>query len=115
MNNTDLLLKALRDHIGKSNGITAKALVAEINNASPIKPEIPLTERELRHLVQELRKQGHHVCAHPRDGYFIAQSPEELQGCLDYLTHRAMCSFEQIAAMKRVSMHDLFGQLRLPT
>lgn len=114
MNNADLLLVALRDHIGQSNGITAKALVAELNNG-PVKPESQISERELRHVVKALRKQGHHVCAHPKDGYYLAENTAELQQCLDYLTHRAMCSLEQVAAMKKLSLPDLFGQMRLPT
>ncbi len=114
MNNTDLLLVALRSHIGKNNGITAKALVNELNNGL-IKPDVQISERELRHVVKALRKQGHHVCAHPKDGYYLAQNIDELDECLKYLTHRAICSLEQVAAMKRLSLPDLFGQMRLPT
>lgn len=112
MTTDDILLQALRHHIGRANGITAKALVVEIN-ARAGKPVI--TERELRHLVVDLRKDGHHVCAHPKTGYYLAADATELEETYTFLTHRALCSLQQAAAMKRVSVPDLFGQLRLPT
>lgn len=105
------LLAALRGHIGKHRGITAAGLCREVLGHEPQ----PCDERSLRLLVEELRREGHHVCAHPSDGYFLAGSPDELdQTCL-FLYARAMASLTQIAAMKRVSAPDLRGQLRLPT
>lgn len=106
------LLATLRRHIGRGNGVTARALVAQVNFVARCDL---INERDLRHLVVELRLQGHHVCAHPAHGYYIAANDEELTESLKYLTDRAMSSLRQVAAMKRVSMPDLFGQLHLPT
>lgn len=112
MTTTDVLLQALRSHIGRAHGITAKALVIEINHLAG---DDIVSERELRQLVVVLRKDGHHVCAHPKDGYFLAKDSDELAESCNYLTTRALCSLEQVAAMKRVSLPDLFGQMHLPT
>ena len=97
-------------HIGQQNGSTASDLVRAICGTTS-----PGKERRLRHLVQELREQGHHVCAHPQTGYFLAATDEELDQACEFLYGRAMCSLKQISAMRRVSLPDLRGQLRLPT
>ena len=107
----DALLVALRDHIGRANGVTGTALAREVIGAEPT----PGDERIVRRLVVELRREGHHVCAHPASGYYLAQSPEELDDTIAFLRDRALSSLEQIAAMKRVSVPDLFGQFKLPT
>ncbi|HEY4145202.1 hypothetical protein [Pinirhizobacter sp.] len=107
----DTLLAALRRHIGRRHGITATALCREVLGGQPNGG----AERHLRELVVELRKAGHHVCAHPRDGYFLADSAEELEETCAFLRSRSMSGLEQIAAMKRVSIPDLMGQLRMPS
>jgi len=55
------------------------------------------------------------VCAHPASGYFLAETPEELADTLAFLRHRLVSTAQQMAAMKRVSVPDLFGQIRIPT
>lgn len=107
----DTLLAALRQHIGRRHGVTATALCREVLGSTPTSAD----ERRLRELVVELRRAGHHVCAHPRDGYFLADTAEELQETCAFLHSRAMASLEQESAMKRVSIPDLVGQGRLPS
>lgn len=107
----DTLLVALRDHIGRANGVTVTVLAREVVGAEPTRGD----ERIVRRMVVELRREGHHVCAHPASGYYLAASPEEIADTIAFLRDRAMSSLEQIAAMKRVSVPDLWGQLHLPT
>lgn len=109
--NRDTLLATLRNHIGRARGVTVTALAREVLGTEPSRGD----ERVVRRLVVELRLDGHHVCAHPASGYYLAASPEELADTIAFLRDRAMSSLEQIAAMKRVSVPDLWGQLRLPT
>lgn len=109
--NRDTLLAALRRHIGRARGITAHALCREVLNAEPHGAD----ERRLRDLVVELRLEGHHVCAHPSFGYFLAETPDELEETCAFLRARSMSGLQQIAAMKRVSIPDLIGQMRLPS
>lgn len=105
------VLKALRGHIGRANGQRADLLVMEITGGHTCGP----CERRLRQLITELRLEGHHVCAHPETGYFIAETEEELnQTCL-FLYERAMTGLTQVSRMKNTSLPDLRGQLRLPT
>lgn len=105
-----LLLQTLSRHIGHENGISAGELVIAMCGSTSASDE-----RYMRKLVQELREEGHHVCAHPQHGYFIAGNDEELLQTCEFLYGRAMCSLGQISAMRRVSLPDLRGQLRLPT
>lgn len=107
----DTLLAALRAHIGKRHGVTATALCRQILGAEPT----PGDERHLRDLVVELRREGHHICAHPSTGYFLAANAEELDETCLFLYDRAMTALTQIARMKKVSVPDLHGQLHLPT
>lgn len=105
----DDVLWALRRHIGSENGASARALVGEIRGTTTAGDE-----RALRHQIEELRREGHHICGHPSTGYFIARDEAELVRTCGYLYARAMTSLQQIAAMRRVSLPDLRGQLRLP-
>lgn len=104
-----LVLDVLGDHAGAANGITARDLVAKICGFAT-----GPGERHLRHVIEALRKQGHRICAHPATGYFVATTEAELDASCEFLYGRAMTSLTQVAAMKRVSLPDLRGQLRLP-
>lgn len=106
----DTLLAALRNHIGRNDGITATALCREVLCIEPTSAD----ERRLRDLVVDLRLKGHHVCAHPTHGYFLAASAAELEATCAFLHARAMAGLAQVARMKGVSIPDLVGQGRLP-
>lgn len=108
---TALVLDTLSRHIGKANGATAEQLVRELR----LRGADDLNTRRLRHIIEELRCQGQHICAHPRDGYYMAATAEELLETCQFLHARAMTSLVQIARMRGVSVPDLRGQLRLPT
>ena len=104
------VLGALMRHIGAARGATATAIVREITGETVSNAA---AERQLREVIVRLRLDGHHVCAHPRHGYFIAANPDELNQTCRFLYARSMTSLRQVAAMKRVSLPDLEGQLRL--
>ena len=108
---TDTVLAALSRHIGAANGVRADALVAEITGDL----SSAQAERDLRQAVVKLRDAGHHVCALPAGGYYLAANDAELDASCEFLYQRAMTTLRQIAAMKRVSLPDLRGQLHLPT
>lgn len=107
---TAKVLAALARHIGADNGIRGDQLVTEI-----LGEHDAVSERDLREMIVRLRLEGQHICAHPSRGYFLAATPEELDETCLFLHERAMTSLKQIAAMKRISLPDLRGQLHLPT
>jgi hypothetical protein len=99
------LLGTLAHHIGKGNGIGVKQL-AQVH-------DIP--ERQVRHLISDLRDEGHAICGTPSDGYFVAATPKELQDTCDFLRRRALHSLGLEAKLRNIPLADLFGQLHLPT
>ena len=110
------MLEVLSQHIGAKNGVTISQLVNQMAHPRTIDSrERASIERNARELVVQLRLDGHHVCAHPSTGYYMAATPEELDAACAFLFERAMTSLQQVAAMKRVSLPDLRGQLQLPT
>lgn len=107
----DTVLAALSRHIGRANGITARDLVVKITGRA----DTPAATRRLRYVIEELREEGHHVCGHPSTGYYIAADDQDVLATCEFLYSRAMTSLRQICRMRRVSMPDIRGQLRLDT
>ena len=103
------VLDALRHRIGEANGITAAALAFALTAR-----QHPADERKLRQAVEHLRRQGHEICAHPAAGYYFAGNAADLERTCLFLVNRAMTSLNQAAAMKRVAVPNLYGQLGLP-
>lgn len=98
-------LSVLSHHIGKGNGIGVKDLAQQLS----------AQERHVRTLISDLRGEGHAICGTPRDGYYIAATPEELQQTCEFLRHRALHSLGLEAKLRRIPLPDLLGQLHLPT
>lgn len=117
MSNSDLLLTreavltAMENHVGADSGASGAALVLEICGLYATKAH----ERALRKVIEELRREGHHLCGTPAEGYYMAVNDDELLRTCEFLHDRAMTTLAQIAAMRRVSLPDLRGQLRLRT
>lgn len=99
------LLTVLARHVGRDNGIQVKYLADELG----------ITDREVRKLVSDLRMSGHAVCGHPRDGYYIAETPEEMEETCQFLRNRALHSLQLESRLRNIPMPDLLGQLHVPT
>jgi hypothetical protein len=104
-----LVFDALGDRVGAEQGITARNLVFALLGYYS-----KAGERQLRGIVEALRSEGHPVCAHPTDGYYVARDAKDIDSTCLFLYSRAMTSLRQIAAMKRVALPDFRGQLQLP-
>jgi len=109
--NEDTVLAALARHIGEAKGVTARELVVEITG----RPDSELQVRDLRHVIEHLRRGGHHICAHPGAGYYMAANTAELDRTCMFLYDRAMTTLMQISRMKNVALPDIRGQMKLPT
>ncbi len=97
------LLNALASHQGRESGISATELAARL--------DMPV--RQLRKLISAAREEGFAICGLPSTGYYMAQTPEELQASCDFLEHRAMHSLRKLSRMKKVALPVLLGQLLL--
>ena len=107
----EAVLSVLSHHIGIHNGVTAEDIVSEIKAGG----EYSLTKRRLRAIVTAFRLEGHHICADPLHGYFMAANDDELDQTCEFLHARAMKTLTQISKMKNIALPDLRGQLKLPT
>lgn len=101
--NANQLLNVLADHQGREHGIRARDLASKCD----------MPTRHLRRLVSALRDEGIAICGKPKTGYFMAVTPDELQDSCAYLEHRALHSLRLLSRMKKVSLPDLLGQLKL--
>ena len=108
----DDVLRVLASHIGEARGAHVSELVRELERC---RPDRHVDERHVRKVIEELRREGAHICATPRAGYFMAETSAELDDTCRFLFNRAMTSLTQVAAMKHVSLPDLEGQLKLKT
>ena len=99
------VLTVLSRHIGSNNGVSMRQLEQQLD----------LSPRRIRHFIEALRNDGHGICGTPKEGYYIADTAEELDHTCEFLYSRAMSSLKQISCMKKIPMPDLRGQLRLPT
>ncbi len=105
------VLSALARHLGQRNGVHIGPLVYEITGAAPD----VAAERAVRKVIEELRREGEHICGHPASGYYMAETSAELDGTCKFLLSRAMTSLTQISRMKKIALPDLEGQLHLKT
>lgn len=99
------VLSVLQRHIGRGHGISVKQLAQQT--------ELP--PRTLRTQISDLRDDGIAICGTPRDGYYIAETAEELEDTCTFLHNRAMHSLALEAKLKRIPLPDLLGQLHVPT
>lgn len=98
------LLNLMSRHLGAENGISARYLAATLG----------VTPRELRHLISLCRyEEGTAICGHPSTGYYIATTAAELNACCAFLEARALHSLNLLSRMRKMSMPELLGQLKL--
>lgn len=101
----DQLLAVLARHVGRGKGITARQLADSL--------QVP--ERRIRAWISDLRDDGNAICGTPQDGYFIAETPEELEETCEFLSNRALHSLHLESRLRKIPLADLLGQLHVPT
>lgn len=99
------LLTLLAAHTGRGRGLTAEALAARLG----------VSPRHVRTMISAMRFDGHAVCGTPGTGYYVAASAKELEETCEFLRERALHSLALEAALRRIPLPDLIGQLHLPT
>lgn len=104
------VLEALLQRIGPANGATVRELASEVLGRTANAAD----ERVLRTVITQLRRDGHPICSTPSEGYHHAANAADLQRTCLHLTHRAVTSLGQVAAMQRIALPDFYGQLGLP-
>lgn len=104
-NNETTVLMVLSRHIGKANGIPMRQLQQQLD----------MSPRHVRKYITDLREDAHAICGTPNTGYYMAETPEELNETCDFLHHRAIHSLSLESKLRKIPLADLIGQLHLPT
>lgn len=99
------LVAVLQRHIGAGAGMSVEQLAFALF----------VTPREVRKLVSRAREEGIAICAHPKTGYYIASTAEDLERTCAFLRSRAMHSLVLEARLRKTSLAELLGQIKLNT
>jgi biotin operon repressor len=86
---------------GRENGTGVKQLAAALS----------AKERHVRQLISDLREDGQPICGTPQDGYFLAETAEELTETCDFLRSRAMHSLSLESKLRKIPLANLIGQI----
>ncbi|MGA0569614.1 hypothetical protein ACO2Q9_02715 [Variovorax sp. VNK109] len=106
----DHVLEALQRHVGRENGVHMRDLVGRILNTVLV---TEAHERKVRELITDLRNDGHHICAHPGSGYYMAANAKELEDTCRFLLERSQSTVDQVCRMRGAFAIDLYQQVGL--
>lgn len=112
--NRNRLKTAMFDHVGEVNAISMTALYEAVFER-PWNDRINDT-RALRHLITALREDGVPICSTSSQhggGYYIAAAGSEFIDFLRKTERRALCILHRNARMKKISLPEYLGQLKL--
>ena len=104
----------LMDHVGLENAIPMAALYEQVFGEK-IRDKINDT-RPLRKAITELRMQGRRVAeirTRTGGGYYLARSRHEIAQFIDRRKAEALKKLKMVAALERMSLPALCGQLSL--
>jgi len=99
------VLRVLELCKGKAKGIDMDELLFRTGYA--------ISARRARLHIEALRRDGHPICGVPLAGYYMARTAKELNEGCQFLRSRAMTSLVLEAAMRRVSLPELMGQITM--
>ncbi len=71
---------------------------------------------ELRRVIRRLRRRAEPICSTSdkyNPGYYLAETPEELMEFAERHRKRGLTSLAQAAALLKIGLPELLGQLRL--
>lgn len=108
-------LAIITEHVGKDSAITSYQLLVEATGALIIPGRKVDQTRLIRSIVKQLRMDGHAIAGHAGfgGGYYLARNDEELQDTIRWFHKRGLSAFAQEAALKKISLDELFEQYKL--
>jgi biotin operon repressor len=96
-------MAVLRQYKGAANGVTCARLATLLG----------LHERQVRKLVSAARFDGEPVVGTPQTGYYLAESPAEVEQFANFFWHRARHSLAIVSRVKGMALPELLGQMQL--
>lgn len=110
----DRLMATLARHRGRENCIGMGELWRKVFR-QPYDHRINDTTK-LRQLIRKFRRQGEPICSSSdkfNPGYYLAESPQELEEFILRHESRGITSLAQVARLRKIALPDLLGQLQL--
>ena len=107
------LLRVLEKHKGRENRIGMRELYYQV--MARLCDHLINDTTELRIIIRRLRRQGHPICSMNdkyNPGYYLAETPEELLEFVDRHRRRGLTSLAQAAALLKIGLPELLGQLQ---
>jgi len=105
MNNANDLKAYLETHcLGRSAAQTAEQIRLQVKTTDA---------RTLRKLAKQLRYAGEPICSHASDGYWWAETTEDLKLAIGFLKGRALNSLKQVGQLKKIAFPNVAGQMSL--
>ncbi|MCE5212965.1 MAG: hypothetical protein LLG40_15595 [Deltaproteobacteria bacterium] len=112
--NRNRLLAQLSSHIGETNAISMTALYEAVFDRAW--DDHVNDTRSLRHLITILRDEGVPICSVSSSnggGYYLAAAGSEMADFLRKTERRAIRILRRNAAMKKTSLPNYLGQLKI--
>lgn len=97
------LVEAMAPHQGRDKGIASQDLADALG----------MNRRRMRKVISDARCEGVLICGHPKVGYWMPATAEELRMATAFLETRALHSLMLLSRMRGLGMPELLGQLRL--
>lgn len=104
------VVELLQRHSGKDQGLRSREIVEILTG----KRSTAHQERQLRKIVEVLRLEGFPICATPEDGYWWAESVEEIERVCNWHRARSLHSLKIAGRLRKYGVPLLSGQMILP-
>jgi len=107
------LLSQLTSHIGEANAIGMPALYQAVYGCSW--DDRVNDTRAIRHLITRMRMEGVPICSvsSAPGGYYLAAAGSEFEDYMKRYERRALKILKTLARMKKTSLPNYLGQLKL--
>jgi hypothetical protein len=105
------ILDVLEAHGGKKSAISRQRLVEKINGDAPL--IFRASEREIRKTIKHLVTQHGIAIGSGPNGYFMAQTADEIEEVCKYYDGYGLSSLFVSARLRKIEMKDYLGQLSM--
>ena len=103
-----------RDCLGESNAIHISKLVRRLWGVGPESPKYPTFERKARLVIKHLvERHGAAIVSSYKVGIFIPEQAAEVDSAYKRLRQAGLSHLTRAARLRKQSLPDLLGQLKL--
>ncbi len=104
------ILRILEGHLGADNPVSRAELVDRVNQHYPLSP---IHDRQIRLTIKHLICQHGAAIGSCHWGYFMAATPQEIEGVCKYYDSYGLSSLYVAAKLRKIEMAEYLGQLSI--